>query len=54
MNKTCPNCGALLIKDAWETVETNDNGSYVFKSYLALKCLQRCGYYERADQNDQE
>jgi hypothetical protein len=52
-NKRCPECGGLLVEDAWETVKTNDDGSYTIDAFLAYKCIQRCGYYIPIDRKDQ-
>jgi len=43
--ETCPECGGTLVDDIWETINTKDDGSYTINSYLAKKCMMRCGYY---------
>ncbi|MCE7793236.1 hypothetical protein K8O68_12485 [Salipaludibacillus sp. CUR1] len=42
---TCPNCGGTLIDDIWETINTSADGSYTIHSFLAKKCLLKCGYF---------
>ena len=44
-NETCPDCGGLLVDDIWETINTKEDGSHIINSYLAKKCIMRCGYY---------
>ncbi|WP_280768121.1 hypothetical protein [Salipaludibacillus daqingensis] len=41
----CPDCGGTLVDDIWETINTKDDGTFTINSYLAKKCIMRCGYY---------
>jgi hypothetical protein len=45
----CPNCGAELIEDAWESVVEKENGRIVVDAYPAFVCREQCGYVKRIE-----
>jgi hypothetical protein len=43
----CDHCGAVLIDDAWETVDFLEDGSFILDSFAAYVCSNKCGFYVR-------
>ncbi|MBB5173648.1 hypothetical protein [Texcoconibacillus texcoconensis] len=52
IDRQCPECGGQLVIDAWETVNTNDDGTFHMESSLVYKCIQRCGYMKEVEDDD--
>ncbi|MFS0862107.1 hypothetical protein [Fredinandcohnia sp. 179-A 10B2 NHS] len=47
MSKMCPNCNVQLVESYWDTVEEQEDGSFILDSFEAFVCMNRCGYFER-------
>ncbi|MBM7649260.1 hypothetical protein JOC78_002213 [Bacillus ectoiniformans] len=52
MNQVCPECGGELIEDAWENIIEHEDSSMTVDAFSAYVCERKCGYYERADQEE--
>jgi hypothetical protein len=55
-SKHCPNCGKLLIEDAWEeTVVDVHDGSILVDSFPAMICSWKRGFFQRLEEvNDED
>ncbi|MBP0725157.1 PD-(D/E)XK nuclease family protein [Bacillus sp. RG28] len=40
----CPRCGAVLLEDAWESLQEKEDGGFLVDAYPAYVCRAKCGY----------
>lgn len=47
--KKCMNCNAPMDLDFWDTVEEQEDGSFLVDVFEAWVCINQCGYFERVE-----
>ncbi|MFT4415569.1 hypothetical protein ACLM5H_17070 [Fredinandcohnia humi] len=46
--RVCPQCGAILKEDAWETLNETADGGFIIDVYPAFICSNKqCEFVER-------
>lgn len=50
--RSCPKCNKSLNLDYWDIVWEMEDGSFLMDVFDAWVCEDRCGYYERAKEEE--
>ncbi|WP_251548873.1 PD-(D/E)XK nuclease family protein [Neobacillus muris] len=46
---TCPNCGAGLIEDVWESIQDQEDDGVILDALPVYVCGQKCGYMRQVE-----